>query len=74
MISSQIPLSMEFYRQEYWGGLPCPSLGKLPSPGITPGSPALQTNSLPYEPPGKYRTRCTIQVLGDIPQFVFFAK
>ena len=34
-------LSMEFYRQEYWSGLPFPSPGDLPDPGIEPGSPAL---------------------------------
>ena len=39
--------------QEYWSGLPCPSLGNLPDPGIEPRSPALQTDSLPSELPGK---------------------
>ena len=38
-----------FSRQEYWSGLPCPPPGELP----TPGSPALQADSLPTEPPGK---------------------
>ena len=42
----QAPLSMRFSRQEYWSGLPCPSPGDLPNPGIEPGSPALQANSL----------------------------
>ena len=42
-------LSMEFSRQEYWSGLPFPSLGYLPSPGIKPGSPALKADSLPNE-------------------------
>ena len=46
-------LSMEFSRQEYWNGLPFPSPGDLPEPGINPGSPALQANSLASEPPGK---------------------
>ena len=45
------PLSMEFYRQEYWSELPFPSPGDLPNPGIEPESPALQADSLPYEPP-----------------------
>ena len=49
----QAPLSMEFSRQEYWSGLPFPSTGDLPNPGIKPGSPALQADSLPSEPPGK---------------------
>ena len=43
---------MEFSRQEYWSGLPCPSPGDLPDPGIEPGSPALQADSLPTESPG----------------------
>ena len=47
------PLFMGFSRQEYWSGLPFPSLGDLPDPGIEPGSPALQADSLPSEPPGK---------------------
>ena len=38
----QPPLSMEFSRQEYWRGLPLPSPGDLPDPGIEPTSPALQ--------------------------------
>jgi len=44
---------MEFCRQEYWSGLPFPSPGDLPDPGIEPMSPSLQTYSLPSEPPGK---------------------
>ena len=42
-IAHQAPLSMEFSRQEYWSGLPCPPPGDLPNPGIKPkplGSPA----------------------------------
>ena len=49
----QALLSMEFSRQEYWSGLPFPSPGDLPNPGIEPGSPALQADSLPSEPQGK---------------------
>ena len=44
---------MGFSRQEYWSGLPFPSAGDLPDPGTEPGSPALQVDSLPAEPPGK---------------------
>ena len=44
---------MEFSRQESWNGLPFPSPGDLPNPGIKPGSPALQVDSLSSEPPGK---------------------
>ena len=40
-------------RQEYWSGLPFPSPVDLPNPGIKPGSPELQADSLPSEPPGK---------------------
>ena len=39
-----------FSRQEYWSGLPCPSTGDLPNPGIEPRSPTLQEDSLPTEP------------------------
>ena len=45
--------SMEFSMQEYWGGLPFPSPGNLPDPGIKPRSPALPADALPSEPPGK---------------------
>ena len=47
------PLSMEFFMQEYWSGLPFPSPGDLPDPGIEPGSPALQADALPSDPPWK---------------------
>ena len=43
---------MEFFRQEYWNGLPRPSPGDLPDPGIEPGSPTLQADTLLSEPPG----------------------
>ena len=46
-VACQAPPSMGFSRQEYWSGLPFPSPGDLPSPGIEPGSPALQADSLP---------------------------
>ena len=54
-VACQAPQSMEFKfsRQEYWSGLPFPSPGDLPDPGIKPWSPALQADSLPSEPPGK---------------------
>ena len=44
---------MGFPRQEHWSGLPFPSPRDLPDPGIEPVSPALQTDSLWSEPPGK---------------------
>ena len=49
----QAPPSMGFSRQEYWSGLPFPSLGDLPNPGIKPGSPRFQADTLTSEPPGK---------------------
>ena len=52
-VTCQAPLTMGFSRQEYWSGLPFPSLGDLPNPGIEPGSPALQADSLPTEPQGR---------------------
>ena len=54
-VALQAPLSMGFSRQEYWSGLPFPSPGYLPDPGIEPVSPvssALQADSLPSEPSG----------------------
>ena len=49
----QVPLPMGFSRQGYWSGLPFPSPGDLPDPGIEPGSPALEADALTSEPPGK---------------------
>ena len=49
----QAPPSTEFSRKEYWSGLPFPSPGDLPDPGIEPRSPALQAATLLPEPPGK---------------------
>ena len=48
-VARQAPLSMGFSRQEYWSGLPFPSPGDLPNPGIEPGSPALQADALSSE-------------------------
>ena len=49
-VAHQAPLSMGFSRQEYWSGLPFPSLGDLPKPGIKPRSPALQADALTSGP------------------------
>ena len=49
----QAPLSVGFSRQEYWSGWPFPSPGDLPDPGVEPGSPASQADSLQFEPPRK---------------------
>ena len=46
-VAYQAPPSIGFSRQEYWSGLPFPSPGDLPNPGIEPRSPALQADSLP---------------------------
>ena len=51
-VAHQVPLSMELSRQEYWSGLSFPFPRDLPDPGIKPGSPALQADALPSEPPG----------------------
>ena len=50
-VARQAPPSMEFSRQEYWSGLPFPSPGDLPNPGIEPRSPALQAEALTSELP-----------------------
>ena len=52
-VAYQASPSMGFFRQEYWNGLPFPSLGDLPDPGIEPGSPVFQADALTSEPPGK---------------------
>ena len=52
-VSPQAFLSMGFFRQGYWNGMPLPSPGALPNPGIEPGSPTLQAHSLTSEPPVK---------------------
>ena len=49
----QAPPSMGFSRQEYWSGLPFPSPGDLPNPGMEPRSPTLQADASTSEPPGK---------------------
>ena len=51
-VARQTPLPMGFPRQEYWSELPFPSPGDLPKPGIEPGYPVLQMDSLPTEPHG----------------------
>ena len=52
MLSVWLNFNM-FSRQEYWSGLPFPSPGELPNPGIKPGSPALQADALTSETPEK---------------------
>ena len=52
-VARHAPLSMGFSKQEYWSGLPFPSPGDLPNPGIKSGSSALQADALSSEPPRK---------------------
>ena len=59
----QAPPYVEFPSQEYWSGLPFPSPGDIPDPGIELRSPTLQVNPLPSEPPGMAQ-------LGTIPKIL----
>ena len=52
-VAYQNPLSMGFPRQEYWSGMPFPSPGDPPDPGIELRSPALKADALLSETPGK---------------------
>ena len=52
-VAYQAPPSMGFSRRECWSGLPFPSPRDLPDPGIEPGSPTLQADTLPSELPGR---------------------
>ena len=63
----QAPLSMRFSRQGYWTGLPFPSPGDRPNPGIKPGSPALQADSLLTELQGKPKdTKVKVKSLSHV--------
>ena len=53
-VAYQAPPSMGFSRQEYWSGVPLPSPGDLPDPGIEPRSPDCRQTALSSEPPGKF--------------------
>ena len=64
--------SMEFSRPEYGSGQPFPSPGDLPNPGIKPRSPALQTDSLPAEPPGKPKNIGVGSLF--LPQWIFLTQ
>ena len=59
--SDTSPLSMEFPRQKYWSGLPFPSPGDLPNPGIKPESSTLQADSLLSELSGKHYKPVRVQ-------------
>ena len=62
---------MESSKQEYWSRLPCPSPGDLPGPGIEPGSPTLQADSLPFELPGKTLVFIFIYLFFPFLKFIF---
>ena len=62
-VAHQVPLSMEFSRQEYWRELLFPSPGDLPDPGIKLWSSALQADSLPTELSGKPFVRLLLLLL-----------
>ena len=64
-VAHQAPLSMGFFRQESWSELPCPPSGDLPNPGIEPGSPTLQADSLPSEPRKALQKQLTPLQLGQ---------
>ena len=66
IVTYQAPLTMGFSRQDCWSGWPFPSPGDLPNPGIEPGSPALQADALPSEPPGKPLNVITLLKNNDI--------
>ena len=60
-VACQVPLSMGYFMQEYWNGLPLPASGDLPHPGIQPVFPvssALQADSLLGEPLRKPSFTC----------------
>ena len=56
-VAHQAPPSMEFSRQEYWSGLPFPSSGDLPNPGIEAGTPALWADTLRLSHQGKKQAK-----------------
>ena len=69
-VACQAPPSMGFSRQEYWSGLPFPSPGDLPNPGLEPRSPALEADALTSEPPGVAYFIYSVDVSVPISQFI----
>ena len=75
-VAYQAPPSMGFSRQEYWSGLPFPSPGDLPDPGIERGFPALEADALTSEPLGKptfvessgFKTKSTLEAIHTLIQ------
>ena len=72
-VAHQAPLSMGFSRQEYYSGLPFPSPGDLPDPGLEPRSLALQVDSLLSEPQGKPNVQIKA-ILGRHKSYLGFLK
>ena len=66
-VAHKAPPSMGFSRQEYWSGLPFPSPGDLPDPGIEPRSSIFQADALTSEPPGS-ACQSNISQLGVLKQ------
>ena len=64
-VAHQFPPSTEFSRQEYWSGLPFPSPGDLPNPGIKPRYPALWADALLSEPPGNPEFQGQVQTVAN---------
>ena len=64
-VPHKFPLSMGFFRQEYWRGLQFPTLGDHLDPGIEPGSAALQADSLPLSHQGSLCSHCQLLVVDD---------
>ena len=58
-------------RQEYWSELPFPPPGDLPDPGIEPQAPALQADSLPWEPPGVKESHILSSVIQRLREIMF---
>ena len=73
-VAHQAPLSMGFSRQEYWSGLPFPSLGGLPDPGIELASPALQADSLPLSHGGSQHIHTTIYKINNKDLYLMFCN
>ena len=71
-VAHQVSLPMGFSRQEYWSGLPFPSPWDLPDPGIEPGSPALQADALPSEPPGKPKKNVKVKKKVTLEKILFW--
>ena len=69
-VACQAPLSMEFSKEEHWSGLPFPSPGDLPNPGIKLRSPALQADSVPSEQLGKPTVSSFFGILSEVSKSV----